>query len=122
MATMNSKIVMASMLYGDNLWNTTVESDTDTDDLETDHDRARKDELLRERMRALTHHERKVLKFRYGLDGQPAHTITELGVKLKMGRFAARALATEIEERLRRPENFPPRGKLRATARNRCPR
>jgi RNA polymerase primary sigma factor len=111
LATMNSKVVLASMLVGDSVWNTALESKLSAVEPAVERDRARKRELLRERMQALTRLEKQALKLRYGLDGRPAHSLRELSEKLRMSRFTARALALEAEQRLRRPEKFRPRGR-----------
>ncbi len=102
LATMNSKVVLASMLVGDGVWNTALESKLSAVEPAVERDRARKRELLRERMQALTRLEKQALKLRYGLDGRPALSFRELSAKLRMSRFTARALAIEAEQRLRR--------------------
>jgi len=111
MAAMLMRVTMASTLVGDSVWNSAIETKMNAVELALERDRAHKHELLRERMQALTKLERHALNLRYGLDGNPVHSLTELAERLRMSRYTARALAIEAEERLRRPELFGPRGR-----------
>ena len=63
-------------------------------------------ELLREVLRTLTPHERKVLSLRFGLEDGHAHSPDEVAKIFKVGSNAVAAIETKALRKLREPDCF----------------
>ena len=63
-------------------------------------------ELLREVLRTLTPHERKVLSLRFGLEDGHSHSLDEVAKIFKVGSNAVAAVETKALRKLREPDCF----------------
>jgi RNA polymerase primary sigma factor len=60
---------------------------------------------IEEALASLTPREARVLRMRYGLDGERPHTLKEVGVKLGVSRERARQIASQAISKLRHPRH-----------------